>query len=1044
MMHEVERGQGEGVAGNDSVVRERWVRNMTSFCQDARLLVAADEVSLQGGDVEGLRETENEKMAEALAACVLLWGGLEAEATPTAVAIEYGRLRSALEGLSAREVVGVSGVLGFRIEGEQAGGAGALAAEMEEVAEGGVASAEAGGGSEAGRLRRVSDDDLLGADGECFGEALRDQIAIALVSPCEEAWVLRRQHIAPPRAHLRVQTDGDREGRREREYASKRNPARLHADAQGGDAPLRERQPASGKEQERARKRQRLAMNERAAGGDGQTSAGGSVVAGAGKRSFSAETMQMFHKYGKKITVKNQVRHQCSHPDCAGRSVFFSESSRLKRHMLKHSGEKNFTCPEPGCGKAFSLHYNLVLHIKHMHSGEQRSQRAAGASKKKRVSLHPARLVLAKGTPHAEGACVKASRVRDQPKVEEDLFRPMLRYSAKGTLTEMMPVYGADRETASGKGLLTDDRSIELYGLLKFSVEGRSAAGQQWECDRAERQQKLFWQERRREREHLQQYHKNVAKLDLSDPLGIANHLLFLAKIGDADTRQKVRAAFEKVAHGLGNPVGLSQGLLLDYVNTRYNVPQRKGPQAMYRAPERVELGKQFVSEIFREDAHSEVQRLELDHGLLPALRFLWTNGPVSTPCILGPDTVSAPQPQSQAGGSAGAAAWGAGVSAGGFPGAGWVHSDVVARPRANGGTAPAASNGTHAHALRNDGGPHGGPSAGASGGAREEGGGSRDVQYTHMHLWKGVPVFTPVPVRARSAERAGQGAARSEGALDDGGDGSLPSVSSSVLSGRGGGGGESGGGGASARREVALEKSSEASNPFFPYNEQYHNGDAARASWPAATASRAASSTTMARNLASAQGSREEGARGAGGLEAVPPSVGWSDGWRHPFGATGGWTEWITIEGHRYYHHAVRKITQWEMPPEFRASSAAPPAPRPVSDGGLLGYTHLSGNHVKGVAGGGSGAGRGASGGNGGGKGKAGGGGAPICMRKCKACGTPREARSHCAPCRSMSSLCMLGRLCVLVLCGVLCACDAHVCCSSLPSVPEPNPFRM
>ncbi len=127
MMLEVERGQGEGEAGtaeNDSRGRERWVRKVMSFCQDACLLAAAEEGTRQGGNVDELMDTENAITSEALAACVLLWGGLEAEATPTAVAIEYGRLRSALEGLSAREVVGVSGVLGFRVEGERAAGGG--------------------------------------------------------------------------------------------------------------------------------------------------------------------------------------------------------------------------------------------------------------------------------------------------------------------------------------------------------------------------------------------------------------------------------------------------------------------------------------------------------------------------------------------------------------------------------------------------------------------------------------------------------------------------------------------------------------------------------------------------------------------------------------------------------------------------------------------------------------------------------------------------------------------------------------------------------
>ena len=38
--------------------------------------------------------------------------------------------------------------------------------------------------------------------------------------------------------------------------------------------------------------------------------------------------------------------------------------------------------------------------------------------------------------------------------------------------------------------------------------------------------------------------------------------------------------------------------------------------------------------------------------------------------------------------------------------------------------------------------------------------------------------------------------------------------------------------------------------------------------------------------------------------------------------GANGGWTEWTTSNGRKYYHHAFWKITQWQMPPGFQAST--------------------------------------------------------------------------------------------------------------------------
>jgi hypothetical protein len=206
-------GGGGDAADDDGAGREKWIRKVKAFCQDGRLLAAAaHEGQREGvdGDGEGVSGREivagrrggaggggTEEMAEAMAACVLLWGGLEAEATPTAIAMEYGRLSSALHDLSAHELFEVSCVLGFQVEEDLGGGGGWR----------GGGEAEGGDGREASRWRGVSGDDLRGVDGEGFGEALRHQLAIALVSPCQANWGLPSRHIPTPRAKSNLQLE---------------------------------------------------------------------------------------------------------------------------------------------------------------------------------------------------------------------------------------------------------------------------------------------------------------------------------------------------------------------------------------------------------------------------------------------------------------------------------------------------------------------------------------------------------------------------------------------------------------------------------------------------------------------------------------------------------------------------------------------------------------------------------------------------------------------------------------------------------------------
>ncbi|KAF2116593.1 hypothetical protein BDV96DRAFT_469631, partial [Lophiotrema nucula] len=59
---------------------------------------------------------------------------------------------------------------------------------------------------------------------------------------------------------------------------------------------------------------------------------------------------------------QSQDRYICSTCNKA-----FSRPSSLRIHSHSHTGEKPYKCPQPGCGKAFSVRSNMKRHERGCH-----------------------------------------------------------------------------------------------------------------------------------------------------------------------------------------------------------------------------------------------------------------------------------------------------------------------------------------------------------------------------------------------------------------------------------------------------------------------------------------------------------------------------------------------------------------------------------------------------------------------------------------------------------------------------------------------------
>ena len=482
----------------------------------------------------------------------------------------------------------------------------------------------------------------------------------------------------------------------------------------------------------------------------------------------------------------------------------------------------------------------------------------------------------------------------NQP-VPDDVFSPRLRYSRAGRLLEMVPLYGDERDAKLGTkaGYLCDDRAINLYGVL-VSVEDEESL---------EDVQGVFWEQRRKERAQALAHRSHMQQLDLSDPMSVVDHLLFMAKQGGEDEANKVHEAARQVSRGLDD-TDLSRELLSDYFKkarswsrskTVSRAEQRLHAQKM--AQQRAAVTAEYVSTIFPVDPVpacgegedeariaaelAALQRREKVAGLQQVLSRMQKRLRLREQTRALPPRVSAASAASAA-----------------------------SVPQAAAPTLPLPAN-THIHAS------HALPLQVAAAGTA-------------------LPVTAPAVVSGHPHPGSNQSlfAAAAQLAVHGYGGGQVPMMSAAAAGAAGGLAGQE-----KVQRPqpgtAEVQRHLEALQQCGFATLKVGGGSAAKGAAPKQPSSgRGRGRPAAAQPKAPPRVVRMQGQAAAPTLAALhggshlahfPPVVTHGSGHNSLFGSAIGWTEWVRAsDGRKYYHHAAKNITTWDMPLEFAAHLAS------------------------------------------------------------------------------------------------------------------------